>query len=265
MGAKGTSTRHRAPTARAPPRRVAPSAWATQLLRELRHAAQPSPGFDARAYLGSPVPVLGVRSPDLQRIARQFDREHRDLPIVELQRVAGRLWQGRWFEERVLGTELLRRRPTRLDDATWRMLDRWIDSVSGWGLTDDLGGLMGEMVPGHPDRYRDLRTWSRSGNPWRRRASLYALSRTIRSGDLDRALRLIDGIRSDPERWVQRAVGTWLRECWKVDARRTSAYLTRRAADLAPVTLTVATERASPREREQLRARARAGRATRRA
>jgi 3-methyladenine DNA glycosylase AlkD len=265
MGTRGTSTGGRTAGARPPARRAAPSAWAKELLRELRRAARPSAGFDARAYLSSPVPVLGVRVPDVQRIARQFDREHRDLPNPELERLAGKLWEGRWFEERVLGVELLRRRQTRLDDISWRMLDRWVDTVSGWGLTDDLGGLMGEMVPAHPDRYRDLLTWSRSSNLWRRRASLYALSRTIRSGDLDRALRLIDGVRGDPERWVQRAVGTWLRECWKVDASTTSAYLTRRAADLAPVTLTVATERASPGQREQLRARARAGRAPRRA
>jgi 3-methyladenine DNA glycosylase AlkD len=115
-------------------------------------------------------------------------------------------------------------------------------------------------VPGHPDRLRDLTRWGRSDDLWRRRASLYALSRTIRSGGVDIALRMIDPLRSDPERWVQRAVGTWLRECWKVDEERMRRYLTRRVGDLSPVTLTVASERASPQERAKLRALATAAR-----
>jgi len=223
--------------------------------------ARPSPGFDARAYLGSPLPVLGVRSPDLRGIARRFDREHRDLPPAAWWSVARTLWEGTTFEERVLAVELLKRRRRRLDDRTWRRLDRWVDQVSGWGLTDDLaGGLLAEMVPGHPERYRDLLRWSRAPDLWRRRASLYALSRLIRSGDLPKALRLIDPLRKDPERWVQRAVGTWLRGCWTVDPRRTRRYLARRAAELAPVALTVALEHATPSERARFRRLARARR-----
>jgi hypothetical protein len=145
------------PAAPRPTPRGARSRSARPLQRELRAAARPTAGFDARAHLGSPVPVLEVRSPDVRGIARAFHRGHRNLPLAGLHRLAGQLWQGRTFEERILGIELLRCRLRSLDESSWEMLDRWVDDVSGWGLTDSLaGGLLSEMVPGHAARYRDL-------------------------------------------------------------------------------------------------------------
>ncbi len=232
--------------------------WRRGLQRELRAAARPVQGFDARSYLGSPVPVLGVRAPDLHRIAREFDVAHRPIPLPVFLRLAGALWKGNRFEERILAIELLTRRRRQLDDKAWGLLDGWVDDVSGWGLTDSLaGGLLSSLVPGHPDRYQDLLRWSRSPDAWRRRASLYALARTIREGDLDRAYRLIDPLRADPERWVQRAVGTWLRGCWTVDPARARRYLLRRGGELPPVALTVALEHATGAERSRIRAVAR--------
>lgn len=257
------SSRGAAPRTPAPPA-PATGAWVRQLRRQLRAASRPSSGSDARSYLGSPVPVLEVRSPDVRRIASDFCRGHRDLDLATVWNVAEALWRGRWFEERILAVELLRRWVRLLDDDAWRTLDRWVDDVSGWGLTDALaGGLLGPLVLGHPERIRDLARWGRSPNPWRRRASLYALSRTVRSGELGPAFRLIDPLRADPDRWVQRAVGTWLRECWKVDTARTERYLTRRSADIAPVALTVALERATTEQRARLRTLARRARSHR--
>jgi 3-methyladenine DNA glycosylase AlkD len=57
----------------------------------------------------------------------------------------------------------------------------------------------------------------------------------------------------DDEFWVQRAVGTWLRECWKKDQGRTEAFLRKHVKGLPPVTITVATERASKSFRVELR------------
>ncbi len=46
-----------------------------RLVNELRRRARPSKG-DAQAYLGSPVPVLGVSVPDLRELNSAFSSIH---------------------------------------------------------------------------------------------------------------------------------------------------------------------------------------------
>jgi len=228
--------------------------------RALRSAATPSK-FDLRAYLGEPAPVLGVSAPGLERIARSILRPPNPLPDPLLLPLARRLWRGATYDERALAIVLLHRSRAGRSEAAWRTTSRWVDAATGWGLCDALsGGPIATMVAERPARLRELIAWSASANPWRRRAALYALNRLVRSGDLDGPFRVIDRLREDPEFWVQRAVGTWLRECWKQDEGRTRRYLGRYARQLPPVALTVATERAPAPFRARLRRRARSAR-----
>jgi len=134
-----------------------------------------------------------------------------------------------------------------------------VDAATGWALSDALGsGPVAGMVYAKPSRFRDLLRWTRATNIWRRRASTYALHRFVRAGELDKPFQLLEKLLYDQEFWLQRAAGTWLRECWTKDRRRTEAFLRHHAVGLPPVTITVATERASKAFRLELRQKARA-------
>lgn len=230
-------------------------ATARRLVHELRARARPIEGFDAVRYLSSPLPVLQVRAPDVQAIARAFAREAAGWPLPRIHSLLRRLWAGRSFEERILAIEIAIRFRRRLDDRSWQVFVRWLPSATGWGLSDSLaGGLLGRMVGGSEARYRELLGWTRSPDPWRRRPALYAIGPWVRRGELDRPFVVLGRLADDPEFWVQRAVGTWLRECMKRDPARTERFLRARAATLPPVALTVATERAPRALRVELRA-----------
>ena len=96
----------------------------------------------------------------------------------------------------------------------------WTTST-GWALSDSLAaGPVARMVADDPRRFSQLLRWTRSRNMWRRHAAAYALHDLVLGGDLDRPLSLLERLVRDPEFWVQRAVGTWLRECWKRDPVR---------------------------------------------
>ena len=73
------------------------------------------------------------------------------------------------------------------------------------------------------------------------------------AGELDQPFRILEKLLYDDEFWVQRAVGTWLRECWKRDRRRTEAFLRKHIRGLPRVLITVATERAPKALRDELR------------
>ena len=229
-----------------------------KIRRELASAARPIGIENLQSYLGSPLPVLGVRAADFVRVVRRHARSTARRSVGESRSLAQRLWAGRWYEERAFAIALLAREPRPLDARLWRVATSWVDSATGWALSDSLASeLLAEEVGRDPHRWREVAGWTRSPNPWRRRSVLYAQSRLVRKGEIDRPMRLLHQLRTDPDRWVQRAVGTWLRECGKRDAPRLRAYLRREAVRLSATAITVATERCSPGFRAEIRARAR--------
>jgi 3-methyladenine DNA glycosylase AlkD len=238
-------------------RRLSPS-WTEgerrRVLRELRARTGSSGIASLRTYLGSPVPVLGVSVPDLRAVASAVARRLGGRSRAEARKLVRLLWEGTSFEEKEVAIELLGRPPLVEDELTWRLGAGWVDTATGWALSDSLAsGPLATQVAAHPARFAELLRWTRSKNIWRRRASTYALRAWVRAGELDRPFEILTRLRGDRERWVQRAVGTWLRECWKRDPARTERFLRREVRHLAPVTITVATERAPKRLREELR------------
>lgn len=230
------------------------------LATRLRAAAKPKEGFDLQAYLGSPVPALGVPTAASVAIRKDFVKAHPRLRSTEVRALLESLWSGPTWEERAMAIGLLSAYAATFEDRGWSLADAWVDAATGWALSDSLAsGPVARIVATEPARYREVLRWTRAENFWRRRASTYALSELIRSGDLDRGFALLERLLYDEEFWVQRAVGTWLRESWKKDAPGTEAFLRRHADGLPPITVTVATERAPKAFREELRRLSKAG------
>lgn len=223
------------------------------ILRRLR-ASSHRERADLQRYLGSPHPVLGLSVPELRAILAAFRQAHRDATAKDVNGLAAALWRGKTYEEKALATYLLAAYPKLFDAETWRLLDRWVDDCVGWGMCDTIAyGPIARMVHDQPHRFRALRRWAKSSNPWRRRIALYALRDFVLAKELDKPFDLLAVLLYDEEFWVQRAVGTWLRECWKRDRRRTESFLRKHAKGLPRVVITVATERAPKVFREELR------------
>src|SRR2546425_343425 len=106
---------------------------------------------------------------------------------------------------------------------------------------------LGSPVPVLGLRVPTLRTiWRARRSPARARAG-------VCGGGLDKPLQVLEKLLHDEEFWVQRAVGTWLRECWKQNRPRAEAFLRGHIRGLPRVVITVATERAPKALRDLLR------------
>jgi 3-methyladenine DNA glycosylase AlkD len=226
----------------------------TELVNRIRKAPRSPTPVNPESYLGSPVPVLGLRVPTLQTILTGFVKTHPDVTSSEMNALAAALWSGDVLEEKALAIMLLNRFAKILNEASWALADRWVDEATGWALSDALAsGPIAKMVRGNPSRFDEILRWTRSDNIWRRRASTYAMHDFVFAGELDKPFKILEELLYDDEFWVQRAVGTWLRECWKKDRRRTEAFLRKHVRGLPRVVITVATERAPKAFREELR------------
>lgn len=227
-----------------------------RIATSLRTAAKPGTWEKLQAYLGSPVPVLGLTTPQLREVHKAFAKDHPDLTSADVNALAAAIWQSPTWEEKIFAIGLLDHHRDLLDEASWALADSWVDTATGWALSDGLAaGPVSFMIHSRPKRFAEILRWTQADNYWRRRASTYALNEFVRAGELDKPFRLLERLLYDEEFWVQRAVGTWLRECWKKDAKRTEAFLLAHSPGLPPVTVTVATERSSKAFRAKLRAR----------
>lgn len=224
------------------------------VVKQIKALGKPGGVPELQAYLGSPYPVLGLSTPQMRTIMQAFAKSHRHLTASEVNALAAALWSGQTHEEKSFAISLLNRYKKTLNDSTWKLTNRWVNEAVGWGLCDSLGaGPISTMVYRRPTRFREVLTWTRATNFWRRRVAAYAMRDFAFAGGLDKPFTLLKRLLYDKEFWIQRAVGTWLRECWKKDRRRTEAFLRRHVRGLPPVVITVATERASKLFREELR------------
>lgn len=225
-----------------------------RVVGRMRELAPPGAWGKLQAYLGSPVPVLGLTTPQMRALHRDFQKDHPELLPEEGVALAAAMWPGDTWEEKAFAIGLLGRYGDVLDDRSWALADAWVDEATGWALSDGLAsGPVSAMVRAKPARFQEILAWTDADNFWRRRASTYALNEFVKAEELDKPFRLLERLLYDKEFWVQRAVGTWLRECWKRDRRRTEAFLRKHVRGLPPVTITVATERAPKTFREELR------------
>jgi len=226
------------------------------VVRELKSRGVPGGNPKLQAYLGSPYPVLGLSTPNMREVMKTHRTIFKFLEVGQLNSLAGLLWKGPTFEEKSFAISLLDGFARSLDDESWAVANRWIDESSGWALCDALGsGPISAMVYKEQGRFKEVLGWTHSENLWRRRVAAYSLRKFVSAGELEKPFILLNLLLYDKEFWVQRAVGTWLRECWKKDRDRTESFLLGHAHNLPRVVTTVATERAPTSFREELRRR----------
>jgi 3-methyladenine DNA glycosylase AlkD len=234
--------------------RMKPEALRNSIVRDLKSRGTPGGNPKLQAYLGSPYPVLGLSTPQMREVMKARQSQFMQMSVGELNILSGILWAEPTLEEKSFAISLFGGHSSLLDDESWSIMNRWIEQASGWALCDSLGsGPISSMLYRDPSRFEEVLEWTRSANLWRRRVSACAMRDFIFAGRLERPFVLLERLLYDKEFWVQRAVGTWLRECWKKDRRKTEAFLLGYVRGLPRVVITVATERAPRTFKEKLR------------
>lgn len=163
---------------------------------------------------------LGVRVPDLRRLAR----EHRAARLSEIKQ----LLKSRFHEERVLALMMLVHAYSKGDrDAKKAIYDLYLNStrfINNWDLVD----LSAHHIVGHylSDKSKEpLYRLAKSVSLWERRIAIIATAYFIKRGEFAETLKISKLLLSDEEDLIHKAVGWMLREVGKRDLATEERFL----------------------------------------
>ena len=232
---------------------------AARLKRLLREAADPAAKASLTRFFKRPVRALGVRTPDVRRIAAAAAKEYRarGMAVDDVFDLAEPLWRGGVLEERVLAVFLIARFQRQLERTHWERLEGWASSLSNWGEADGLGiHVIGPLLRREPDLSERVHAWCESGNPLQRRAAAVSLVPLARQGvGQETVVRLCEALAEDGDDLVQKAVGWLLKELSRTDPESVTDFLVEHRERLSRLTLRYASEKLPERLRRRARAR----------
>ena len=189
---------------------------------------------------------LGVRVPDLRRVAREF----RDAPLG----AALALLRSPLHEERLLALVLLVERFERGDERERaRIYEQFRKHtpryVNNWDLVDTSAApIVGAYLEAR-DR-RPLRVLARSTSLWERRVAIVATFAYIRKRDFADTLAIAKLLRGDREDLIHKAVGWMLREVGNRDRDMLERFLRKHHARMPRTMLRYAIEKLPEQRRK---------------
>jgi 3-methyladenine DNA glycosylase AlkD len=156
----------------------------------------------------NPDHALGVRIPDLRRVAKDLGRDHH---------LAGALWATGIHEARILAGMV--EEPDRVTEA---QMERWARAFDSWDLCDQVCGNLFDRTP---HAVRKARQWAGRQEEFVKRAAFALMAwMAVHDRDLhDRVfldfLRVIEREAGDDRNYVKKAVNWALRQIGKRNVR----------------------------------------------
>ena len=181
---------------------------------------------------------LGLRVPDLRRVAR----EYRSLSLDDLRD----LLRSKWHEERALALVILTDQYPRASnperEAIYRLYLASTDRINNWDLVD---ASASQIVGAHliDQSKAPLRRLAKSRSVWERRIAIIATQHFIRAGKFDETLALVQSLLSDSHDLIHKAAGWMLREIGKRDRSALEKFLKKNASRMPRTMLRYAIER----------------------
>ena len=192
---------------------------------------------------------LGIRTPSIRKIANTYFHELKSYGIKEIDSIlpyCDYLLSKRVSEHRTIAFQWSFKCKGQFLPKHFSVFERWLKtSVTGWGSCDDLcTHTFGHFLFQYPEFIPQIKAWTRSSNPWIRRASaiifIYSLRR---SKYLDHIFSIADALFNDPAILVLKGYGWMLKEASNHFREEVYQYVLRNKATMPRVSLRYAIEK----------------------
>lgn len=201
---------------------------ADELMAELEKLGTEEEAERLRSYHKVDHRYFGVRVPAITRIADEFAVQHSQSEILS---VCGILWKLKCHEAFLAAGKLLRHNKVSDGREIWRLLDVWKESFDSWAMADVLMQSAHKVLKNGPEYFDTMeKEWLNHSNFWVRRTCLTFTLYSAKPGSQpDRSLKWAAQLADDPEWFVQKAVGWYLRELSKCAPETVKTFLQQNA------------------------------------
>lgn len=204
-----------------------------KLIARLRSLASSERAEQEKRYQKSKWEHWGVAVPRMDVAIRETLK---DPPPAALLALSARLWDEPVWDLKIVAARLLARDAVPPTERLWRFTRARIASLDGWAVADNLAMVGSRCLLADPRRLDDVEKWVASRHLWTRRAALvFTLPWTKKGHDPERMLGWAAALAGDPEWFIQKAIGWWLRELSKRDGPRVRRFLDEHGAPLKGV------------------------------
>jgi len=223
-------------------------------------AKEPADGHDAYEGMIAALRAFGSRErAEKERSYQKSKWEHWGVPLPkmdvairaaladvaedELFRLSRRLWSEPVWDLKMVAARILVRNSVAPDERLWAFVTERMADLDGWAAADNLANVGSRCLIAEPRRLDVVETWVESPHLWTRRAALvFTLPWTKAGRDPKRMLAWAARLAGDPEWFIQKAIGWWLRELSKRDPERVRRFLADHGAALKSVARREATK-----------------------
>ncbi len=129
---------------------------------------------------------------------------------------------------------------------TFEKLGKWLEKgIVNWAHTDVLSGkALSYFITHKIIRLEYLKEWTKSPSKWKRRSVPVMLIDALKTDmPLERLFKAIEPLMMDSDKFVQKALGWFLREAWKVRPKETEDFLLKWKDSCGRIIIQYATEK----------------------
>ena len=162
------------------------------------------------------------------------------------------------FEEKDLAIHFVKSKKTEYTEETFNRIGKWFElGISNWASTDVLCMLVLphffiENIIG----FDKLKEWSNVQNEWQRRAVPVLFVELLKlkiDFEIDESLSIVEPLMEDESEYVQKGLGTLLRELWKKQPKETEKFLYKWKDKCGRLIIRYATEKMDKEYRKNFR------------
>jgi 3-methyladenine DNA glycosylase AlkD len=206
----------------------------------LRAHADPVRAAEMRAYHKQTREVLGLSNALTGELAEGW-RKSLDQP--GLVAFAQGLWASDIFEARIAAGKLFVQARMRPDDAAaWACIAGFVPDFDSWAIADAVAQGGQKRLLQDPARLDEVEGWIASDHMWTRRAALvftlpFTKSRHPSATEATARTRILgwcETLAPDRDRFIQKAIGWWLRDLSRREPERVAAWLAAHGPTLKP-------------------------------
>jgi 3-methyladenine DNA glycosylase AlkD len=232
------------------------NSWLNRIRDDLKAAADPAVAESSKRFFkdGEHFLCYGLKSADVNRIAKQYVAKAKELPKSEVLALCEALWQSGYQEEAGIACALAEKlgNVSTLED--FDVYADWVNRyVRNWAMCDTLcNHTVGDLMMKYPELTESLFDWTRSENRWVKRGSAVTLIIPARRGlYLPLVFRIANALLQDTDDMVQKGYGWMLKAASEAHEQEVFYFVMERRAIMPRTALRYAIEK-MPQEKRKL-------------